>query len=254
MITTNIQFTRGDTYIHAFGPLLDYDSSVLNLNTAQLIRLSLRAAPGCDLALQLSSQDGEIAGYGNGTGIILFQHSHTAGLTSDWYVYDIEVITSLGKYVTPQSGYLLLTPDTTFTAEPLDMPEQTYYTTKEIDALLAALKETVLGEFKNIQAEITYLDITGTIATLPINCIVLNRHIIRTTAWDTLNSFQLGSAVDPDLFITNAQANLNSPAPDVEVVSIPRIITEQTNIVATWDQGGASQGSGRLIIEYIEFT
>lgn len=106
---------------------------------------------------------------------------------------------------------------------------------------------------------ITYASATQTLGTVPANSIILNRRIVRTTAWDAITTFEIGKSGDTDWLATTTQANVTASIPSgedgaVEEVTGQKMVTSDTDIVLTLDQGAASAGAGYVVIEYQELA
>jgi hypothetical protein len=112
-----------------------------------------------------------------------------------------------------------------------------------------------LRTVQQLVAAISYTDSTGVVFTVPENCLILDAVVVRTTAWDAPPSFELGKAGDADWIINNHQHELVEDAPGVaRIAGDPVRTTLETGIVATWDQGAATQGAGYLVVTYLELA
>ena len=104
---------------------------------------------------------------------------------------------------------------------------------------------------------VTYETETFSLGTVPAGSIITNRYVVRTTAWDAITTFQIGKTGDTDWLMTTVQANVNGEIPsgeeqDVECVSDLKGIDTATAILVTLNHGEATQGSGYVVVEYIE--
>lgn len=114
------------------------------------------------------------------------------------------------------------------------------------------------GRFSTRTA-ITFESATQTLLTIPVNCVIQRTTIIRTTAWDAITSFVVGKSGTTDWLATTVQANLTAAVTggeegDAEVVENNKVVVTATPILATINQGAASQGAGYVIVEYQELT
>lgn len=108
-------------------------------------------------------------------------------------------------------------------------------------------------------AAVTYASATFTLGTVPANSLITNRYVVRTTAWNAITTFQIGKSGDTDWLMTTVQANVTGSIDSgeeqaVETVTDVKGIDTATAIVVTLNQGGATQGSGFVVVEYIEET
>jgi len=102
-----------------------------------------------------------------------------------------------------------------------------------------------------LKVPIAYTDTSGVVGTLPANCLITSRQVVRTTPWDIITLFAAGKAGDLDWLIQNYQHNLSlSPAGATEVSGGPIYVAAETELVFTWDQGGATAGAGYVVICY----
>lgn len=106
---------------------------------------------------------------------------------------------------------------------------------------------------------VTYASTTFTLGTVPANSIIKAVHVVRTTAWDAITTFQVGKAGTTDWLVTTAEANVTGAIgageeQEVETVADAKGIDTATAIVVTLNQGAASQGSGYVVLEYVEET
>lgn len=103
-----------------------------------------------------------------------------------------------------------------------------------------------------IWKEITYQSVTQTIGTVPANSLILDAIIARGTAWDAITTFEGGKAGDTDWLFTTAQANVTGTAGGAEVIQINQMVTVDTDVILTLNQGAAAAGSGFVLVRYIE--
>lgn len=120
------------------------------------------------------------------------------------------------------------------------------------------LKSLGGGRF-SVRTVITFESVTQTLLTIPANSVIQKTTIIRTTAWDAITSFVVGKSGTTDWLATTVQANLTAAVTggeegDAEVVENNKVVTTATPILATINQGAASQGAGYVIVEYQELT
>lgn len=102
-----------------------------------------------------------------------------------------------------------------------------------------------------LKVPISYTDTTGVVATLPANCLITSRQVVRTTPWDILALFAVGKTGDLDWLVQNYQHNLSlAYAGATEITGGPIYVDAETEIIFTWDQGGASAGEGYVVICY----
>lgn len=108
-------------------------------------------------------------------------------------------------------------------------------------------------------AAVTFASATFTLGTVPAASVITNVFVARTVAWDAITTFQVGKAGDTDWLVTTAQANVTTAISageeqEVEHVAANKAIDTATAVVVTLNQGAATQGSGYVVLEYIEQT
>jgi len=106
-------------------------------------------------------------------------------------------------------------------------------------------------------AEVTYASATQTLGTIPANSLVTQVTVVRTTAWDAITTFEVGKSGDTDWLATTEEANVDGDIPSgedgaAEVVAQNKVVTSETNVVLTLDQGAATEGAGFVVVEYVE--
>ena len=106
---------------------------------------------------------------------------------------------------------------------------------------------------------VTFASATQTIATVPANSIILDRYIARTTAWDAITTFEIGKSGDTDWLATTAEANVDGSIESgeqgaVEIITGGKVVTSDTDIILTLNQGGATAGVGYVVVEYMELA
>lgn len=117
------------------------------------------------------------------------------------------------------------------------------------------VETTIVGyatmEHVQLNIPISFEDTSGTVATLPANCLVTRRQVVRTTPWDIIALFAAGKADDLDWLVQNYQHNLSlAYAGATEITGGPIYVAAETPVIFTWDQGGATAGAGYVLIEY----
>jgi len=117
------------------------------------------------------------------------------------------------------------------------------------------LLDSVSGFLLMPSAAITYISATQTIGTVPANSLIKKVHVVRTTAWDAITTFQVGKSGTADWLVGTAQANVDGAIAAgeqgaVETVEVMKVVTSATSIVLTLNQGAASAGNGYVLIEY----
>jgi len=106
---------------------------------------------------------------------------------------------------------------------------------------------------------ITYESATQTLGTVPANSIIGPVYIIRTTAWDAITTFEVGKSGDTDWLVATGQANVDAAIDsgedgNVEIAASYKIVTSDTDIVLTLDQGAASEGAGYVLVPFRELA
>jgi hypothetical protein len=102
-----------------------------------------------------------------------------------------------------------------------------------------------------LKIPISFEDVSGVVATLPANCLITSRQVVRTTPWNILALFAAGKADDLDWLVQNYQHNLSQAfAGATEITGGPIYVAAETPIVFTWDQGGATAGEGYVVVCY----
>lgn len=106
---------------------------------------------------------------------------------------------------------------------------------------------------------VTFGDATFTLGTIPANSVILDRRITRTTPWDAITTFHVGKAGDTDWLVDTTEANVigaldAGESGNTEVITGDRVVTVDTPIVVTLNQGAATAGVGYVIVEYAELV
>ena len=102
-----------------------------------------------------------------------------------------------------------------------------------------------------LKIPISFEDTSGVVATVPGDSIITGIVIMRDPEWDIIALFAAGKATDLDWLVKNHQHDLSeSGAGAVEVAGEPVYVAAETDIIFTWDQGGAVQGAGYVVITY----
>lgn len=104
---------------------------------------------------------------------------------------------------------------------------------------------------------VTYQSATLTLGTVPANSRIVEVCVVRTTRWTTITTFEIGKSGDTDWLATTAQANVNGAIDagedgNVEVISVNKVVTSDTDIVLTLNQGAASAGAGYVMVKFEE--
>lgn len=106
---------------------------------------------------------------------------------------------------------------------------------------------------------VTFASATLTLGTVVANSIIGPAYIIRTTAWDAITTFEIGKTGDTDWLVTTTQANVDGVIDagedgNIEIVSVHKIITSDTDILLTLNQGAAAAGAGFVLVPYRELS
>lgn len=106
---------------------------------------------------------------------------------------------------------------------------------------------------------ITYQTATLTLGTIPANSVIGNRYIVRTTPWDAITTFEIGKSGDTDWLVDTTQANLTGALDAgetgaVEVIQGQKVVTADTDVIMTINQGAATAGAGFVVVEYTELS
>lgn len=102
-----------------------------------------------------------------------------------------------------------------------------------------------------LKIPISFEDTSGVVATLPANCLITSRQVVRTTPWNIISLFAAGKADDLDWLIQNYQHNLSLAfAGATEITGGPVYVEAETPLIFTWDQGSATAGEGYVVICY----
>lgn len=99
---------------------------------------------------------------------------------------------------------------------------------------------------------VTFESVTLTLGTIPANSVITDVIIGRTEAWDAITTFEVGKSGDTDWLVNTAAANVVGAAGGAEVLTVGQMVTEDTPVVLTLNQGAASEGAGYVIVRYIE--
>lgn len=103
-----------------------------------------------------------------------------------------------------------------------------------------------------IWKEVTYQSATLTIGTVPANSVITDVIIGRSTAWDAITTFEVGKAGDTDWLADTTQANVTGAAGAAEVIQANQMVTADTPVVLTLNQGAAAAGAGFVLVRYVE--
>lgn len=103
-----------------------------------------------------------------------------------------------------------------------------------------------------IWKEITFESATLTVGTVPGNSLITDAIIARTTAWDAITAFEGGKSGDTDWLFDTTAANVTGAAGGAEVIQVNQMVTEDTDVVLTLDQGAATEGAGFVLVRYTE--
>lgn len=102
-----------------------------------------------------------------------------------------------------------------------------------------------------LKIPISYESTSGVVAVIPASSVITNRLVVRETPWDIIALFAAGRADSLDLLIKNFQHNLSLAfAGATEIAGGPIYVPAEMPLIFTWDQGGATQGEGYVLIEY----
>lgn len=123
----------------------------------------------------------------------------------------------------------------------------------------AQIETTVVGYTMSadvcLKVPIAYTDTSGVVATLPADCLITSRQVVRTTPWDIIALFTAGKSDDLDWLVQNYQHNLSlAYAGASDITGGPIYVAAETPLIFTWDQGGATQGEGYVVICYKMLT
>jgi len=121
------------------------------------------------------------------------------------------------------------------------------------------IETTVVGytmtEDVCLKIPISHEDVSGVVATLPANCLVTSRQVVRTEPWNIIALFAAGKADDLDWLVQNYQHNLSlATVGATDISGGPIYVAAETPLIFTWDQGGATQGEGYVVICYTMLT
>jgi hypothetical protein len=113
------------------------------------------------------------------------------------------------------------------------------------------------GAPRILVSAVTFASATFTLGTVPVTSIITNVFVVRTTAWDAITTFEVGTSGTTDWLVETAAANVTGAIAAgeeqaVEVIAVNKGIDTATAIVVTLNQGAASAGSGYVVLEYIE--
>jgi len=106
---------------------------------------------------------------------------------------------------------------------------------------------------------VTFTSATQTLGVVPANSLITGVRVIRTTKWSAAPTFEVGKAGDTGWLVNAAQANVagavdSGEAGAAEVVAVNKVVTADTPIVLTLNQGSAAAGAGFVVIEYVELS
>lgn len=110
-----------------------------------------------------------------------------------------------------------------------------------------------------IAKAVGFTSATQTLGTVPANSLITGVRVVRTTPWSAITAFEVGKAGDTDWLVSTTQANVagavdSGEAGAAEVVAVNKVVTADTPIVLTLNQGSAAAGAGFVIVEYVEMS
>jgi hypothetical protein len=132
------------------------------------------------------------------------------------------------------------------------MPLKDFLSTDPAD-FVAGLTGAVIAQ------AVSYASATQALGTVPANSLITTVRVVRTTKWDAITAFEVGKSGDTDWLCSTAQANVDGTidsgeAGAAEVISSNKIVTTDTALLLTLDQGAASAGAGCVVVEYVELS
>lgn len=106
---------------------------------------------------------------------------------------------------------------------------------------------------------VTFTSATQTLGVVPANSLITGVRVIRTTPWSAITAFEVGKAGNTAWLASTTQANVagavdSGEAGAAEVVAVNKVVTADTPIVLTLNQGAAAAGTGFVVIEYVELS
>ncbi len=101
-----------------------------------------------------------------------------------------------------------------------------------------------------LRADITFESATQTIGTVPAGATILRRIVTKRTVWDAVTTFEIGNSGDTDAYASTAQSNVTVAG--VEITTIGEVVSSDTDILVTLNQGAATQGAATVLVEFLE--
>jgi len=110
-----------------------------------------------------------------------------------------------------------------------------------------------LGLFRSV----TFASATVTLGTVPANSLITRVYVGRTTKWDAVTTFQIGKSGDTDWLATTVDSNVtgaiqSGEAGAVEAIEVNKIVSANTDVILTLNQGAAAAGVGFVSVEFQE--
>jgi len=204
------------------------------------------------------------------TATVVVRAADTDAMPSGNWYYDVEFILSNGDIITPQRGRFELIGDIVTDMAGTPAPAPFYYVTASQKCALdhaphASCENpfvTVNDFYANMsslhsvtQFRASWQSQTGYVGGMPGGVLITDVYIIRLTPWDDLTNFQLGRDGQPGWLVGNHQHNLLEPLPAGETSAVRRVtvnkyVDQPISLLATWDQGDATQGEALILVDW----
>lgn len=113
--------------------------------------------------------------------------------------------------------------------------------------------------FLALVQQVTYQSATMILGTIPAYSLIGDIWVARTTIWNAVTTFEIGKSGDTDWLLTTAEANVTGNLPSGESAAVERIagqkvVTVDTDVMLTLNQGAASAGNAYVIVEFRELV
>lgn len=132
---------------------------------------------------------------------------------------------------------------TTGTGLPVSRVTEGYAPAIDVTALISEALHIVV-------VDLEYTDSSGVIFSVPADCVVMFSIVVVDTVWDAAPTLTVGVATDLDSLVRDYEHKLDDAGPSFVVR--PYHAAGATDIYATWNQNGASQGAAQLIVFYYQ--
>lgn len=111
----------------------------------------------------------------------------------------------------------------------------------------------------SLRATVTHQSATQVIGKIPANSLITSVIVARTQVWNAVTTFELGKAGSTNWLFTTQEANLTGEIPageqgTAEIITPEKVVTAETQLTLTINQGSASQGTAFVMVNFVELN